>query len=606
MAQLDQVIPADSALTPMSAQTRTTLIPSEITAQPSDWLQRLSSPRFHVLLLCLLVILAFANTLYGGFVYDDHRVVLNNPLLGHWDLATLRTIFTHDYWAAYNPALLGGKLDSIYYRPIYHLSHMLVYAIAGKNPFLWHLISVLLHVGAAITAYFTLDRSLTAVAQLEATSRRWVCVLAAAIFAVHPVQSETVAWVSAMGNSIMAIGFFGAFWCYLNYGSSRRWYWLMGSLTLFMLATLTKETTITLPLVIGAYELFVRRRDSHWFARLQKAIVAVLPFACATLVYFAIRYSVLGVIFGEFTNGNFPDDAALTMADRLRTLPLILLHYVELVFAPFNLSMMYDVGIVRVATLASFWLPLLIILALCSVGFLTARRMPEVRLALILIIIPLLPQLNMNSFVSEELLHDRFLYLSMLGVGLLAGLLAHRLAGLQRWRLSGSGVAMIVGVALTFLCATTVAQNRQWMNDESLWHATAVQSPRSRIVRMALGEIAEKRGDLDESLREYEAALQINPDIIDALNNSGFVLARMGRWTEAAGRFERIVALTPDKAVAHFNLSFAYGMLRRYPEALHELDQAIEIAPQDPRAEKWRAQAEQLRRALNGQQKGEK
>src|SRR5207253_2667939 len=163
-----------------------------------------------------------------------------------------------------------------------------------------------------------------------------------------------------------------------------------------------KETTITLPLVIGAYELFVRHRDSHWFARLQKAIVAVLPFACATLAYFAIRYSVLGVIFGEFTNGNFPDDAALTMADRLR------------------------------------------------------------RLALIWIIIPLLPQLNMNSFVSEELLHDRFLYLSMLGVGLLAGLLAHRLASLQRWRLSGSGVAIIVGVALTFLCATTVAQNRQW------------------------------------------------------------------------------------------------------------------------------------------------
>ena len=123
---------------------------------------------------------------------------------------------------------------------------------------------------------------------------------------------------------------------------------------------------------------------------------------------------------------------------------------------------------------------------------------------------------------------------------------------------------------------------------------------------MALAEIAEKRGDLDESLREYEAALQINPDIIDALNNSGFVLARMGRWTEAVGRFERIVALTPDKAIAHFNLSFAYGMLRRYPEALHELEQAIEIAPQDPRAEKWRAQAEQLRRALNGQQKGEK
>lgn len=564
----------------------------------STWPARLSAPGFHILLLGLLVILTFANSLYGGFVYDDHRVVLKNPLLGHWDWATLRLILTHDYWAAYNPDLLGGNIDSLFYRPLYHLSHMLTYAVAGKNPFVWHLISVIAHAGAAVVAYFMLDRALSATSQLEAAPRRWVCLLAAAIFAVHPVQSETVAWVSAVGNSLMAIGFFGAFLCYLHYQASRRRHWLWAAIGLFMLAALMKETTITLPLIVGAYELFVANRDDRFAARIRRALTAVLPFACATLLYFVLRYSVLHVVFGEFSNGNFPDDALLTMGDRARTLPLLLAHYTGLVFAPFNLSMMYDVGMVRAATLTSFWLPLALVLALCAVGFLAARRIPEIRLALIWMIFPLLPQLSLGSFVSEELIHDRFLYLSMLGFGLLVAILAQRFTSMPKLQLSHGAIALVGGALLAVLCVTTAAQNRQWANDEALWRAAAEHSPNSRVVHMALGEMAEGKGDLEGALREYAAALQVHPDIIDALNNSGFVLAGLGRWPEAAARFERVVELTPNKAIAHFNLSFAYGRLRRYPEALSELERAIEIAPRDPRADQWRAQAEQLRRAL--------
>ncbi|HJQ25536.1 MAG TPA: tetratricopeptide repeat protein [Blastocatellia bacterium] len=596
MPHLNQFAAAETS--PSPARTSAPPIHAVATAARSAWAERLSARRFHIAFLCLLVILTFTNSLYGGFVYDDHRVVLKNPLLGHWDWATLRIILTHDYWAAYNPDLLGGNIDSLFYRPLYHLSHMLSYAVAGKNPFLWHLISVVAHAGAAVMAYLTIDRTLAMTSRLEAAARRCVSVLAAAIFAVHPVQSETVAWVSAVGNSLMAIGFFGAFLCYLHYRSSRRWLWLLASLGLFMLAALMKETTITLPLLVGAFELFVANHETPVAARLKRAVIAVLPFVFATAIYFVIRYSVLHVIFGEFTNGNFPDDALLTMGDRARTLPLLLAHYSGLVLAPFNLSMMYDVGMVRAATFSSFWLPLAVVALLCAVGVVTARRIPEVRLALIWMIIPLLPQLSLGSFVSEELLHDRFLYLSMLGFGLFVALLAHRLLHLPRVQLSRAAVFTVAGALLALLCMTTVAQNRQWASDEALWVASAEHSPNSRVVHMALGEIAEDKGDLDAALREYEAALQVHPDIIDALNNSAFVLAKLGRWPEASARFERLAQLTPDKAIAHFNLSFAYGRMRRYPEALRELERAIEIAPRDPRADQWRAQAEQLRRAL--------
>ena len=95
-------------------------------------------------------------------------------------------------------------------------------------------------------------------------------------------------------------------------------------------------------------------------------------------------------------------------------------------------------------------------------------------------------------------------------------------------------------------------------------------------------------------MREYEAALKLNPDIIDALNNSAFVYARSGHWPEATRNFERIVSLTPDKASAHFNLSFAYSVQKRYAEAVSEQRRAIELDPNGKGADEWRMRLEQL------------
>ncbi len=122
----------------------------------------------------------------------------------------------------------------------------------------------------------------------------------------------------------------------------------------------------------------------------------------------------------------------------------------------------------------------------------------------------------------------------------------------------------------------------------------AAHAPNSRIAHIGLGLLAESKQDPASALREYEAALKINPDIIDALNNSAFVYARGGDWSEATKNFERIVSLTPDKAPAHFNLSFAYSVQKRYAEALSEQRIAIELDPNGKRADEWRLRLEQL------------
>jgi tetratricopeptide (TPR) repeat protein len=117
---------------------------------------------------------------------------------------------------------------------------------------------------------------------------------------------------------------------------------------------------------------------------------------------------------------------------------------------------------------------------------------------------------------------------------------------------------------------------------------------------VALGYRAEQKEDLPGALREYEAALRINPDMIDALNNAGFVQARLGHWDQASRYFERIVSLTPNKAVAHFNLSFAYAVQKRYEDAAREQEAAIDLDPGGPRANEWRARLAQLKKTIAG------
>src|SRR6185503_8944723 len=164
-------------------------------------------------------------------------------------------------------------------------------------------------------------------------------------------------------------------------------------------------------------------------------------------------------------------------------------------------------------------------------------------------------------------------------------------------RLTRRSIACASVLIISAMCLKTAAQNRQWLNEEALWAWSAEHAPNSRVVHLALGALAENKHDAEGAVREYEAALRINPDIIDALNNAAFVYARSGRWQEATRKFERIVSLTPDKAIAHFNLSFAYAVLKRYVEAAREQKSALDLDPTGVRAEEWRTRLDQLKQA---------
>ncbi len=551
--------------------------------------------------LVALTLLTFASALSSGFVHDDVFVVKKNPLEGRWDAATLKSVFTRDLWAALRPEGSGEKLESIYYRPVFSVFVMAGLVIARHSELRWHVIAVLVHVIATLLVFYVLERSLSALDTLQAKQRALIAALGAAVFAVHPLQSESVAWVSAVSTTLNTVFMLASFACYLRLRQTEhrepiltRVILILSGSCLFLLGALTKESTLALLLVVAAYELFVFNRNAGALARVRMAALSLGPFLLATAAYLGLRYNALRVWWIQSPNLNFPEDSALTLIDNLRTLPLLLASYMKLAVFPSGLSMLYDLGYVRTLGAASFWLPLLIVALVGGLLFYFARKDLVARLGLIWIAIPLLPNLNTRAFVSDEIIHDRYMYLSLAGCGLLTAAALTHLARSERISIGRSAVPWIAGVLLAALATMTMAQNRFWLNDSVVWSHSAERAPNSRTAHLALGLRAETRQDLDGALREYETALQINPDIIDALNNAAFVYAHQGKWPLAARNFERIVALTPDKAVAHFNLSVAYAAQARSADARYELSTAIQLNPSGKQSDEWRAQLMQL------------
>lgn len=544
--------------------------------------------------LVLLVFIVFANSLQGDFVHDDREQIVGNELRMSPD--TVVRVFVNDFWASLRGNQTDASIDSIYYRPLFSFFLMIGLAVAGKAAMIWHLIVILLHCASTILAFCVLEKSIAFVSALKERERSLLAGLAAGIFAIHPAQVESVAWISGLVNPLSGALVLATAYVYIKYRESNRVGLLTCALVLFALAVLAKENSVVLVLIVAAYELVAFSQGESVRSRVRSAIFRVIPFACVAASYFAVRYSVLKVLLGRSLDNDFPDDAALTLADNLRTLPALVAGYLKIAFFPIDLSMIYDQGYVKSLSATSFWLPLLLLASITALIVYLSSRMPELKLAAIWIVIPLLPHLNTRAFVSDEIMHDRYLYLSLVGVGLLVTTLIFKAVQ----SISASTYALAVPAAAVFalLSFATIAQNRVWRSDSNLWRNAARHAPNSRIVRLAIGTLAEHEQDFDGALREYESVLAIEPDAIDGLNHAAFIYARQRRWTEAIRNFERIVAITPRKAIAHFNLSFAYAVQKRYGDAAREQRAAIDLDPNGPRADEWRARLVQLEKTM--------
>ncbi|HJQ69647.1 MAG TPA: tetratricopeptide repeat protein [Blastocatellia bacterium] len=613
---------------------------------PFSILEQLGAVRI-VMLVSLFAFLAYANALGGDFVFDDNEQIVENQDIRSW--GNVARGFTTDVWS------FREKGDSAnvpaplpYYRPLFTAMLTVEYQLFGERPQLWHLVSLLLHIVCSIEIFYII---------LLLSGRLFVAMTCALLFAVHPVHTESVSWISGMTDPLFGVFFLAALYFYLKQRDersdpSRRRKRLLYSLAFFVIAAFAKETALSLAILIFGYEVAVSSDGAK--RRLVEAAKRAMPFVAASMIYLIPRYVVLGERM--LSNPQAPDRP---LAYTLLTLPFVVASYLLHLIWPIGLSVTYDTRFITNVASASFILPAMVIAAIVGLLIYFRRKINrQVWVALLLIFVPLLPVLNLGQVSQEQyLVFDHYLYLSVAGLGYLAGLALSKLAEARSEKLSLAVAAAIV----LALAVGTHFENRAWADSYAVWSNAARVSPnywatqyntaleliklrqygeaRDKLERAAslkpdepmiydaLGRAYMGLGDFGAAEAQIKHALELNPEMFESLNNLGTVYfeakdyakaeryfmealranpqaaatrfnlaqsyARTGDNNKAARRFEEFLQLSPGDAEAHYELGLVYERMGRATEAARAFERGLELARSQELKEK-------INKSLNG------
>lgn len=484
-------------------------------------MHRLAPQLIPVLLILGATLAVYSGAFGNDFLvnWDDPTYVSANPDVQSFTLENLRKIFTSFY---------AGN-----YAPLQMLSYMFDYQLWGANPFGFILVNVLLHGLNGILFYLLLGR-------LGLTSG-WA-LLAALLFVVHPVQVESVAWISQRKNLLAMTFFLAAFWQYQAFSRYREKRWIHYAATnfCFVLALLTKSVVVVFPVVLLVYDVTLRQERG----RLQTILAEKVPF-----VLLAAGASWLTLISqGEaIVKGYHGGSAFATML----TMMAVYKDYLVNLFWPLQLSALYledfktgiDAEVLLSAILLAAWFASLLLfrqgtrrpamfwLALFALGFVPVSQ-----------IIPIMTLMN-----------DRYLYFPMLGFAVYLVLLLQEVA--ERFRVRASVALALLVACLVLLAPVAWLRAEVWSNSITLWQDTVRKQPQSSWAWSLLGDSQRKGGDYGASIDSYRQALVIDPDYYQYHFELGRVYQHIGEYGLAMLAYRKVLQLNPGHAGARNQLA---------------------------------------------------
>jgi tetratricopeptide (TPR) repeat protein len=526
--------------------------------------------RARALLIVALVACAtlpYLNILFNGFVYDDDIQVIQNPYIRSFRY--LPEIFTTNVWSFWVRHAVTN-----YYRPMMTLAYLFCYRLFGMRAYGFHLVSLLFHL-LVVCLVFVLTERLTG-------DRVWAFV-AAALFALHPVHTESVAWIAALTDLELTFFYlltFGLFLAVARPGGGRSEPMVAAMGGTFLLALLSKEQAMTLPALATVYEHFYREDRSETTTSQKLARYGLLWLVGVAYVLFRIHF--LGALAPV---ENFPQ---LTPRGIALSAIALVGQYIGKLLWPVRLCAFYvfhpSTSTFDPRVLAG----LLVLLALAAL-FLVCWRSREgnVRFAsfgIVWFFATLAPVLNAH-WVAANVFTERYLYLPSVGAAWLVGLGASKLWSRAAPRPARQRALVLAGIALGGLfAARIVIRNRDWNNDIVLSTRTLDLSPDAAEILAALGEAYWQKGDLDKAESAWRRWLARKPDDPGALYRLGLLANRRHQYAEAKDFFQRAIELDPAAAEPHLSLAETYQLMRIPGLAEPQIRAAVALSPLDTRA----------------------
>ena len=490
------------------------------------------------LLLAAVPVLLYGRTVAFDFVHaDDLDLIAGNQSFLQ-DLSRLPEAFTRSYFETEQDA---GTLET-YYRPMAIVSFMLDAQSAGANPAIYHLTNVVLH---AVTVVL-LGYLLIALGASERTA-----LVVAALFAVHPLNTQAVAWIAGRNELLLGLFILVAFLSYVEYARTSRPAWLALHGAATTLALFSKETAAIVPFGIGLHALLFRTITTR------AAIGVATSELIAVMVWWFMRSQALAG--SSAVNATFSD--ALGQSWQILT-------YVGKLLAPVRLNVMPGPDIVTIGLGGGALLAL-------GVGLAVARSLSVRHLAFALgwVLLFISPSVLVPALPAYE--HRMYVPLMGAAIGL-TGVLAP----------TTRAVRVGVVVALLF-AAQAFLQSAVFRNAMTYWQNGTASARYAPIAHVNLGQLREQAGDSVGAQQHYRRALSLDPDTPKARNNLGVVLMQLGQTADAVALFREEVRRFPQNADAWFNLGLWAEMQGDAAEARRHYERALTENPAyRPAAEK--------------------
>jgi len=496
-----------------------------------SFIEFLSKNRLTLAFLALLVFAAYANSFNNGFVSDDIAGFAKNPNL--------------------------GKFSSIFSGPVHfslpNLFQFIAYHIGGLHPFTFRIINILSHLGCVFVIYILLYLSM---------SER-IAVIVASLFAVHPILTESVSWISGGLYSMYAFFFLLSFLFYLFSESNRKY--LYYSLIFFILSIFSSEKALALFLVFALYELSFGSLKYNW--------KKVLPYFSISLFLLILYVTKIGYRVSAVEAQTYQTSGG-GFYNPLVQIPVAIGTYLKLIFWPAKLTLYQTEMTFSQGQYILLLLTTLTFLGIIIWGYFKNKN---IFFWLVFFIITLLPTLT--PFKISWIVAERYVYLGTLGILICFAILFDRFIKLnENSKMVGYFLLMVIIASLSL---RTIFRNRDWKNEDTLWLATAKIAPSGQQIHNNLGDVYARQGNLPKAVEEFKKAIEINPNYADAYHNLANTYQQMGQLDAAVENYQKALNINPQLWQSYQNLGAIYFNQGQYDLALENIKKALEINPND-------------------------
>jgi len=502
---------------------------------------------FLIILFCLII---YIPSLGNGYIWDDDLNVYKNQWVqktdGLWNI-----------W-------FSAKIYQYY--PVDFTTFWVEHKLWGLNPFGYHLTNLLIHILNALLLFWVISKLYPRLA-----------FIAALFFAVHPIQVETVAWITERKNLLSLFFFLLAVLAYLRFDRARviKYYWL--AVAMFILALLSKPVAVSFIFIPILYKWWKDGRVSFREIRLSAPLLAAGLIAAFYTLYLEL-YNVGAR--GQAFNLNFLERFILSGK--------IIFFYIYKICLPFKFMFFYPRWTVNAMVWWQWLFPAAVML---TIGALVYYRKKTGRGALALFIFYIISIFPVLGFINVygmkfSYVADHFSYFSTPVILLLLcsgttyffDKVRHNFHLLSPVAYRTLKLCFLI-FAVIYMCAKSSALTRNYKDEFTLWSNLIRHNPGAWIAYNNLGNLYRVMDKSDEALALYNKAIELKPDYVDAYNNLANIYGERGKSDEALALYKKVIAENPNYAIAYYNLGVFYNKMGKPEEAVALYKKAIAIDP---------------------------